>query len=151
MRSVVQRVRGASVVVDGATVGEIGLGFMILLGVERGDDERDAEVLAKKIAGIRIFPGERPMDRGLGDVNGSALVVSQFTLAASLRKGRRPGFDGAEDPPRAETLYLHFCDALRGLGVEVATGTFGAHMQVSLCNDGPVTLLIDCRDGTIVS
>ncbi len=151
MRAVIQRVREASVVVDGSTVGEIGVGFMILLGVERGDEARDAEVLARKIAGLRIFPGDRPMDRSLSDVAGSALVVSQFTLAASVKKGRRPGFEGAEDPPRAETLYGHFCGVLRDQGVEVRTGTFGAHMEVSLCNEGPVTLLIDCRDGAIVS
>ncbi|MGH1340594.1 MAG: D-aminoacyl-tRNA deacylase [Nannocystales bacterium] len=150
MRSVLQRVREGSVTVDGEVVGSIGVGVVILLGVERGDTERDATVLATKLAGLRIFPGTRPMDRSLAELDGEALVVSQFTLAASVRKGRRPGFDRAEDPPRAEQLYGFFCDVLRQLDVPVQTGRFGAHMDVRLLNDGPVTLLIDCRDGTII-
>lgn len=150
MKSVVQRVRDASVTVDGERVGSIGAGILVLLGVERGDTERDASVLASKIAGLRIFPGTRPMDRSLSDIEGSALVVSQFTLAGSVRKGRRPGFDRAEDPERADVLYQSFCTALRDAGIPVETGRFGAHMDVALLNDGPVTLLIDCRDGTIV-
>ncbi len=158
MKSVVQRVREASVTVDGERVGSVGVGILVLLGVERGDSERDAEVLATKIAGLRIFPGARPgtgpstrpMDRSLADMQGSALVVSQFTLAGSVRKGRRPGFDRAEDPPRAENLYEFFCGALRQRGVPVQTGRFGAHMDVRLLNDGPVTILINCRDGSIV-
>ncbi len=149
MKSVVQRVREASVTVEGECVGSVGAGVLILLGVERGDTERDATVLATKIAGLRIFPGTRPMDRSLGDIDGSALVVSQFTLAGSVRKGRRPGFDRAEDPARADQLYGFFCDALRKAGIPVETGRFGAHMEVALVNDGPVTLLIDCRDGSI--
>lgn len=149
MKSVLQRVTEASVTVEGECVGSIGAGILVLLGVERGDTERDAEVLAAKLAGLRIFPGARPMDRSLSDIEGSALVVSQFTLAASVRKGRRPGFDRAEDPPRAEALYEHFCGAMRKHGVPVETGRFGAHMDVRLLNDGPVTLLIDCRDGSI--
>lgn len=150
MRSVIQRVREASVTVEGDRVGSIDAGLLILLGVERGDTEREATVLATKIAGLRIFPGTRPMDRSLADIEGSALVVSQFTLAASVRKGRRPGFDRAEDPPRAEQLYRFFCDALRKLDVPVQTGSFGAHMDVRLLNDGPVTILIDCRAGSII-
>ncbi|MBV1857633.1 MAG: D-tyrosyl-tRNA(Tyr) deacylase [Nannocystaceae bacterium] len=150
MKSVVQRVREASVTVEGEAVGSIDAGILVLLGVERGDSEQDAIVLATKLAGLRIFPGERPMDRSLADIEGSALVVSQFTLAASVRKGRRPGFDRAEDPTRAEQLYGSFCAALRKLGVPVQTGRFGAHMDVRLLNDGPVTLLVDCRDGAIV-
>lgn len=150
MRSVIQRVREASVTVEGDRVGSIEAGLLVLLGVERGDTERDATVLATKIAGLRIFPGTRPMDRSLADIEGSALVVSQFTLAASVRKGRRPGFDRAEDPPRAEQLYGFFCQALRKLDVPVQTGSFGAHMDVRLLNDGPVTILIDCRDGSII-
>lgn len=149
MKSVLQRVTEASVTVEGECVGSIGAGILVLLGVERGDTERDAEVLAAKLAGLRIFPGARPMDRSLSDIEGSALVVSQFTLAASVRKGRRPGFDRAEDPPRAEALYEHFCGAMRKHDVPVQTGCFGAHMDVRLLNDGPVTLLIDCRDGSI--
>lgn len=150
MRAVVQRVREASVTVDGERVGEIATGVMILLGVERGDTERDADVLAKKIVGLRIFPGERPMDRALADVGGHALVVSQFTLAGSVRKGRRPGFDRAEDPPRADALYQRFCATVRDTGIPVQTGRFGAHMDVRLLNDGPVTLLVNARDGSII-
>lgn len=149
MKSVLQRVRDASVTVEGECVGSIGAGILILLGVERGDTEHDATVLATKLAGLRIFPGTRPMDRSLANIEGSALVVSQFTLAGSVRKGRRPGFDRAEDPPRAEQLYGLFCDALRKLDVPVETGRFGAHMDVRLLNDGPVTILVNCRDGVI--
>lgn len=149
MKSVVQRVREASVTVDGECVGSIEAGILVLLGVERGDTERDAEVLATKLAGLRIFPGDKPMDRSLADIEGSALVVSQFTLAGSVRKGRRPGFDRAEDPARADELYQHFCAAMRKLDVPVQTGRFGAHMDVRLLNDGPVTLLVNCRDGSI--
>ncbi|MCR9161261.1 MAG: D-aminoacyl-tRNA deacylase [Nannocystaceae bacterium] len=151
MRTVTQRVREASVTVDGEVVGRIDAGMLILLGVERGDSERDATVLANKLAGLRIFRSDtKPMDRSLGDLAGSALVVSQFTLAGSVRKGRRPGFDRAEDPPRAEALYRFFCDALRSVGVPVQTGRFGAHMDVHLLNDGPVTFVIDCREGAII-
>ena len=151
MRSVTQRVREASVTVDGEIVGAIGAGLLVLLGVERGDTERDAEVLAQKLAGLRIFASERkPMDRALADIGGAALVVSQFTLAGSVRKGRRPGFERAEDPPRAEALYLYFVYQLRTLGVPVQTGRFGAHMDVRLLNDGPVTMLVDVRDGAII-
>jgi len=150
MKSVVQRVREASVTVEGDCVGSIDAGLLVLLGVERGDTERDATVLATKIAGLRIFPGARPMDRSLGDIGGSALVVSQFTLAGSVRKGRRPGFDRAEDPERADQLYGFFCDELRKLDVPVQRGRFGAHMDVRLLNDGPVTILVDCRDGAII-
>ena len=151
MRSVTQRVREASVTVDGEVVGAIEAGLLILLGVERGDTERDAEVLAQKIAGLRIFASERkPMDRALADIGGAALVVSQFTLAGSVRKGRRPGFERAEDPPRAEALYLSFVQQLQRIGVPVQTGRFAAHMDVRLLNDGPVTMLIDCRDGSII-
>ncbi len=151
MRSVTQRVREASVTVDGEVVGSIDTGVLILLGVERGDTEKDATVLATKIAGLRIFRGEtKPMDRSLADVGGAALVVSQFTLAGTVRKGRRPGFDRAEDPPRAEALYEFFCSKMQELGVPVQTGRFGAMMDVRLLNDGPVTLLINCRDGSII-
>ncbi len=150
MKSVVQRVREASVTVEGERIAAIDSGILVLLGVQRGDTPREASVLATKIAGLRIFPGTRPMDRCLADIEGAALVVSQFTLAGSVRKGRRPGFDLAEDPARADPLYQHFCEVLREQGVPVQTGRFGAHMEVRLLNDGPVTLLIDCRDGAIV-
>ena len=151
MRTVTQRVREASVTVEGDVIGRIDAGLLILLGVERGDTEKDATVLANKLAGLRIFRSDaKPMDRSVVDVGGSALVVSQFTLAGSVRKGRRPGFERAEDPPRAEALYQFFCDAVRSLGVPVQTGRFGAHMDVRLSNDGPVTMLVDCRNGSII-
>lgn len=149
MKTVIQRVGRARVVVDGETVGEIGRGLLILLGVEAGDVERDAEVLAEKIHGLRLFPGRTPMDLPLTEVDGACLVVSQFTLAGTVRKGRRPSFSAAEDPARAEALYEHFMAALRKLGVPVASGRFGASMRVELVNEGPVTLLVDCRDGVI--
>lgn len=152
MRSVTQRVRHASVTVDGEVIAAIEHGLLVLLGVERGDTEADARVLASKIGGLRIFASDtEAMDRSLQDVDGAMLVVSQFTLAGSVRKGRRPGFDNAEDPPRAQALYETFCEALRASGITVQTGRFGAHMDVDLLNDGPVTLVVDCRGGAIVS
>lgn len=150
MRAVVQRVTRASVRVEGDVVGSIDQGLMILLGVEQGDGGADAQVLAKKIASLRLFRGDRPMDRSLEDVQGSVLVVSQFTLAGSVRKGRRPSFDKAEEPHAANALYQSFCECLRTLGVPVQTGEFGANMQVSLVNDGPITLIIDAREGALV-
>ncbi len=150
MKTVLQRVRSASVRVDGEVVGEIGVGVVLLVGVERGDTEADADATAKKIASLRIFRGDKPMDRALADVQGSALVVSQFTLAGTLRKGRRPGFDGAEDPQRARTLYERVCDGLRAAEVPVQTGRFAADMAVELVNDGPVTLLVFSRNGAIL-
>ena len=149
MHVVLQRVTSASVVVDGATVGAIEHGVLLLVGVEAGDQEADADALVRKIAALRIFPGRTPMDRSLADVEGGCLVVSQFTLAATVRKGNRPGFDKAEDPARAEALYLRVAEGLRGAGLPVATGVFGAHMDVALVNDGPVTLLLRARDGRI--
>jgi D-aminoacyl-tRNA deacylase len=140
MRAVCQRVSKACVRVDGEVVGEIGPGLCILLGVGRGDDEGAAECLAGKIARLRIFEG---MDRSLLDTGGGALVVSQFTLLADTRKGTRPSFSEAAPPAEADPLYERFCEALRALGVPVATGVFGASMQVELVNDGPVTILLD--------
>ena len=140
MRAVCQRVAAARVRVDGAVVGEVGAGLCILLGVGRSDDAAVAERLAAKVARLRIFDG---MDRSLLDVGGGALVVSQFTLLADTRKGNRPSFSDAAAPAEAEPLYERFCEALRALGVPVATGLFGASMQVELVNDGPVTLLLD--------
>ena len=148
MRVVLQRVSEASVVVDGETVGAIGRGVLLLVGVERGDTADDAAVLVSRIARLRIFPeGDRPMHRTLAEVEGGCLVVSQFTLLASLRKGNRPGFDRAEDPAPAAALCDAFAEALRGEGLPVETGRFGADMAVSLVNDGPVTLLLESRDG----
>jgi len=146
----IQRVSRAEVRVAGSVVGKIGHGMLLLLGVERGDGEADAEVLARKIAALRIFRGRNPMDVSVREVNGACLVVSQFTLAGSLHKGNRPGFDRAEDPPRARALYEHFCDKLRAEGIPVETGQFAADMEVELVNDGPVTFVLSARAGALV-
>jgi D-tyrosyl-tRNA(Tyr) deacylase len=145
----IQRVSRAEVRVAGAVIGQIGRGMLLLVGVERGDGEADVEVLVRKIAALRIFPGRNPMDVALKDVNGACLVVSQFTLAGSLHKGNRPGFDRAEDPPRAKALYEHFCAKLRAEGVPVETGQFAADMEVELVNDGPVTFVLEARAGAL--
>ncbi len=149
MKTVVQRVARAKVTVDGETVGAIERGVVVLVGVERGDTDADADVTAGKIAKLRCFPGATPMDRTLAEVGGSVLVVSQFTLAGSVAKGNRPSFTEAEEPARAEALYLRVADGLRAAGVPVATGRFRAAMQVELVNDGPVTLLVFARDGRV--
>jgi D-tyrosyl-tRNA(Tyr) deacylase len=144
MRAVVQRVSAARVVVAGEVVGEIGAGLCVLLGVARQDREEDAERLAGRIARLRIFENEEGrFDRSLLDVGGETLVVSQFTLVADTAKGNRPSFSDAAPPEQAEPLYEAFCAALRELGVEVATGRFGARMTVELVNDGPVTIVLD--------
>ena len=146
MRAVLQRVSRASVEVDGAIVGRIDRGWLVLLGVGKGDADADAEWLAEKIAGLRAFEDERgKMNRSVGEVGGAVLVVSQFTLFGDCRKGRRPSFDAAADPGEAERLYQVLCDRIASLGLPVATGTFRAMMNVSLVNDGPVTLLLDSR------
>lgn len=150
MRSVVQRVAHAAVRVEGEIVGAIERGLLVLVGVERGDTSADARATAQKIADMRIFPGDKPMDRSVIDVGGGVLVVSQFTLAGTLRKGRRPGFDRAEDPDKAEPLYLEVAAILRERGIPTATGRFAANMQVELVNDGPVTLLVFSEGGVIV-
>jgi len=134
MKTVLQRVSSASVRVDDQVVGAIDQGVLLLVGVERGDC---------------IFPGRTPMDRTLADVGGACLVVSQFTLLASLRKGNRPGFGHAADPAVADALYLRVAEGLRATGLEVATGEFGAKMHVALVNDGPVTLIVEAREGRI--
>jgi D-aminoacyl-tRNA deacylase len=144
LRAVVQRVRQAAVAVEGEVVSEIGAGITVLLGVAAGDTEAQAEQLAGKVARLRIFENEDGrFDRSLLDAAGEALVVSQFTLLADTRKGNRPSFTGAADPGRAEPLYDRFCRSLEQAGVPVARGVFGARMQVSLVNDGPVTLLVE--------
>jgi len=145
MRAVVQRVARASVTVDGDTVGQIGQGLMILLGVTHGDGEEQARWLAHKIAGLRIFDDEEgKMNRSLLDVGGSALVVSQFTLYGDCRKGKRPSFTGAAPPEVAERLYERFVSLLGEAGVDqVESGIFGARMRVEIHNDGPVTLILE--------
>jgi D-aminoacyl-tRNA deacylase len=144
VRAVVQRVSAARVVVDGDVVGEIGAGLCVLLGVGRDDGEAEAERLAGRVARLRIFENEEGrFDRSLLDTGGEALVVSQFTLIADTAKGNRPSFTEAAPPEQAEPLYEAFCAALRELGVEVATGRFGARMAVELTNDGPVTIVLD--------
>jgi len=144
LRAVVQRVARARVAVSGDTVGEIGAGICVLLGVSRDDGGAETERLAGRVARLRIFENEEgKFDRSLLDVGGAALVVSQFTLIADTRKGNRPSFGEAAPPDRAEPLYEQFCAALGELGVRVATGVFGARMTVEIVNDGPVTLVLD--------
>jgi D-tyrosyl-tRNA(Tyr) deacylase len=146
MRIVLQRVREARVDVDGRTVGRVGRGICLLVGIERGDGEADAELLARKAVELRVFPDtEGRMNLPLSAVGGEVLAVSQFTLAASVRKGRRPSFDGAEDPARAAELFRTFVGALEALGVRVETGVFQALMEVHIVNDGPVTFILDSR------
>jgi D-aminoacyl-tRNA deacylase len=144
MRAVVQRVSEASVTVDGEIVGQIGRGFLVLLGIAHADGEKEAAWLARKIAGLRIFEdGEGKMNLGLADVYGSVLAVSQFTLYGDARKGRRPSFVDAARPEHAQPLYAHFCDELAKEGIPVERGVFQAEMKVALINDGPVTLWLE--------
>ena len=146
MRVVLQRVRRASVAVDGAEVASIGLGSLLLVGVGHEDTEADAEQLATKIAGLRIFrDADGKTNEDLAAVGGEALVVSQFTLFADTRKGRRPSFLGAAEPSRAAELVEHVATQLEGAGVRVGRGVFGAEMAVDLLNDGPFTVLFDTR------
>jgi D-aminoacyl-tRNA deacylase len=143
VRAVCQRVSRARVVVDGDVVGEIGAGLCVLLGVARDDDEDRVQRLAAKIAQLRVFPDDAGrFDRSVRDVDGAALVVSQFTLIADTTKGNRPSFADAASPAQAEVLYERFCAELRALGVPVETGRFGAKMAVELVNDGPVTIVL---------
>ena len=147
MRALLQRTSGARVRVDDEVVGEIRRGIVILLGVGPDDDEAVAEALARRSAELRIFDdAEGKTNLSLLDVRGEALVVSQFTLYADTRRGRRPGFTGAAAPDLAERLYLRFAHALREAGVRVATGRFGAVMAVELVNDGPFTIWLDTAD-----
>lgn len=143
MQAVVQRVIQSSVLVGGKEVGAIGKGLVVLLGVARNDTEKTADWLADKIAHLRIFEDdEGKMNRSLMDVAGSLLVVSQFTLLGDCRKGRRPSFIDAAPPDKARSLYHRFAEYVRLMGIDTATGKFGADMQVALVNDGPVTLII---------
>jgi len=144
MRALLQRVSRASVTVDGRVVGQIGRGFVVLVGVTHADTRAEAEWVAAKIAGLRVFDDEAgKMNLSLADVGGELLVVSQFTLYGDARKGRRPSFSDAAAPERAEPLVDWFVDCLRRAGFTVATGVFGAHMDVEIHNDGPVTLLVE--------
>lgn len=147
VRALLQRVSSASVAVGGDVVGEIGLGLVVLLGVGPDDDEAVGDALARRVIELRIFrDDEGRTNRALTDVGGAILLVSQFTLFADTRRGRRPGFTGAAPPELAERLYQRFATTLTELGVPVATGRFGAEMAVSLVNDGPFTLWLDTAD-----
>lgn len=147
MKAVIQRVTRSTVSVDDhQTVGSIGPGLMVLLGVAHGDTTEDCRYLAEKIVHLRIFEDDQgKMNRSLLDVGGAMLVVSQFTLMGDCRKGRRPSFIAAAPPDQAEARYLEFCDCVKAKGIDVATGRFGAMMQVSLVNDGPVTLILESK------
>lgn len=146
MRACVQRVSQASVSVDGQVVGQIGQGLLVLLGVAQGDDDTDARMLADKISQLRIFEDEDDrMNRSVQEVCGEVLVVSQFTLLGDCRKGRRPAFTAAAEPAIARALYEQFVAVVATHGIPVATGQFQTMMQVSLVNDGPVTLLLDSK------
>ena len=144
MRVLLQRVSRASVAVDGVERGAVGRGFLALVGVAHGDDVAAAHKLAAKTARLRVFADDAGlMNLALGDVGGAVLAVSQFTLYADTRRGNRPSFTGAAPPEQGETVYEAYVEALRAEGVPVETGVFGAHMQVELLNDGPVTILLE--------
>ena len=148
MKAILQRVSNARVDIENKTVGQIEKGFLILLGVENGDEQRDADVLAAKISGLRIFTDENDkMNLSLADVGGGVLVISNFTLCADCSHGRRPSFIAAARPETAEPLYEYFCKKMTDNGItRVEKGVFGADMQVSLTNDGPVTIEINSKD-----
>ena len=147
MKAVIQRVRSASVSVDNKIIGEMATGFLILLGVEQGDAQDDLNYLVKKTIGLRIFKDDnKNMNLSIKDVGGEALVVSQFTLCADTRRGRRPSFIKAANPEEAESMYQQFCEQLTKKNISVQTGEFGSMMDVSLVNDGPVTILLDSRE-----
>jgi D-tyrosyl-tRNA(Tyr) deacylase len=146
MRACIQRVSRAEVIVAGGSVGKIEAGLLVLLGVSQDDDRADAGYLAEKVVELRIFPDDQgKMNRSLAETGGSMLLVSQFTLLGDCRKGRRPSFIDAAPPEKGEELYLAFAEAVRAKGIHVATGRFRAHMEVSLVNDGPVTMLLDSK------
>jgi D-tyrosyl-tRNA(Tyr) deacylase len=148
MRAVLQRVTQASCAVDGKITGEIGIGFLVLLGIEDADTTDDLQWLAQKIASMRVFSDENGlMNKPLADVNGDILLISQFTLFASTKKGNRPGFTRAARPDKAIPMYEQMIKTLEELaGKKVATGIFGADMKISLLNDGPVTIIMDTKD-----
>ena len=147
MKAVIQRVKSASVSVDDKIIGEIATGFLILLGVEQSDTQNDLNYLVKKIIGLRIFKDDnKNMNLSIQDVGGEALVVSQFTLCADTSRGRRPSFIKAANPEEADSMYQQFCEQLTMNNLSVQTGKFGAIMDVSLVNDGPVTIILDSRE-----
>ncbi len=145
MKAVIQRVTESSVKVDGKTVGEIGKGYMILLGVVKGDTDEEAKLLGRKVAALRVFEDENgKMNKSVLDIDGEVLAISQFTLCADCKKGNRPSFTNSEEPENAKRLYELFCSELKVNGVKkVETGIFAADMKVSLINDGPVTICFD--------
>jgi len=144
MRAVIQRVKNASVTVDGKVVSSIGNGFLVLLGVENGDAQQDIDYIVNKITGLRIFEdSDEKMNLSILDVKGEIIVVSQFTLAGDARKGRRPSFSNAMLPDKANQMYMQVVENIKSFGINVGTGIFGAMMDVELINSGPVTILLD--------
>lgn len=144
MRAVIQRVLEAKVEVCGRIVGQVGSGLLVYLGVGKGDEQKDAEFMAEKLANLRIFADDQgKMNLSVQDIRGSILLVSNFTLHGDCRKGRRPGFDAAADPALAEKLYENVAKLIRNQAIPVETGTFGEYMQVTSKNDGPITFLLD--------
>ena len=147
MKALIQRVAEARVAVDGKTIGEIDSGMLILLGIAKGDGEKEAKTLANKCAELRMFEdANKKMNLSLVDIKGEALVISQFTLLSNCRKGRRPSFENAAPPDKASNLYEHFCNCLSLNGINVETGKFAAYMEVELTNDGPVTIMLDTNE-----